>query len=106
MTRRNYDTVTEAIADLIKRGYTHDFTVVEGDDCLVCHQHKTRLSPEEFGIDEMYRFEGDSDPGDEMIVYGISSEKFGIKGFLVNAFGIYANSQSFALIEKLRRKHD
>ena len=101
MNTRNFDTVTEAIADLTKRGYTHDFVVEEGEDCLVCHQHVLKLSPNDFRIDEVYRFEGQTDPGDEMIVYAIASDVHQKKGLIVNAFGMYADSLTSKLVEKL-----
>lgn len=101
MTVKNYDTVTEAIEGLKERGYTHDFAIADGEDCIVCHKQLVKLSPDEFKIDEYYRFEGPSDPGDEMIVYALSSDKFNIKGTIVNAFGIYADNIPAALIEKL-----
>ena len=53
-------------------------------------------------IDEHYRFEGDTDPADETIVYAISSGKYKLKGVLVNAFGVYSDSASNELIEKLK----
>ncbi|MBK8489072.1 MAG: hemerythrin domain-containing protein [Bacteroidetes bacterium] len=104
MQIKNYDTVTEALAALNERGYTHDFSVADGEDCIVCHKHQLKLSPDDFSIDEFYRFEGQSDPGDEMIVYALSSDKFKIKGTIVNAFGIYADDVSDTLIEKLSVK--
>ena len=35
----------------------------------------------------MYRFEGPSDPGDEMIVFGLHDPATGIRGTLASAFG-------------------
>lgn len=93
--------MSEAVNDLQKRGYTHDFNIEGG--CLVCAGPPQRLEPDEFEIDEVYRFEGDTDPGDANIVYAISSTKSGIKGILVNAYGIYADSLSAELVEKLGR---
>jgi hypothetical protein len=37
---------------------------------------------------------GDTDPGDEMIVYAVSSEQQRIKEILVNAYGPYADGTS------------
>lgn len=96
---KNYETVTEAVNDLSKRGYTHDFNL--GEDCLVCGETLS-LSPEEFEIDEVYRFEGMTDPGDEMIVYAISSRKGAEKGVLVNGYGLYADKESSVIMKKLR----
>lgn len=97
----NYDTITEAITDLRKRGYVHDFNLAAGQDCLVCHQDNIELSPEDFEIEELYRFEGDSDPGDEMILYAISSSRYNINGLLLNAYGTYEDGKASATIQKL-----
>lgn len=101
MERKNYDTVSEAISDLQKQGYTVDFSIMADKECLVCHKTTSELSPDDFEIDQFYRFEGNTDPGDEMIVYAISSTKNNLKGIVVNAFGIYADSTSSAVVKKL-----
>lgn len=97
---KTYDTVTEAVNDLIKRGYTENF--VSGDKCLLCDDKNIALSPDDFKIDEVYRFEGESDPADEMIVYAISSIDDGTKGVLVNAYGMYSSSFSNEMVAKLK----
>jgi len=103
MKHHTYDTVTEATAALAKRGYTTDFELMTEKECLVCHQSSLFLSPEEFEIDELYRFEGNSDPGDEMIVYAISSKTHNIKGIVINAYGIYANPVTSKIVERLKK---
>jgi|SRR5690606_12521697 len=99
----SYNTVSEAITGLQTRGYTHDFSICSEKECLTCHQTSLNLSPEDFFIDEIYRFEGDSDPGDEMIVYAISSEKHSVKGIVVNAFGMYADGKASRIVKHLHR---
>lgn len=101
MNQKSYNTVTEAMADLKKLGYTIDFSILTDEECLVCHLTGTVLSPDDFEIDDFYRFEGDSDPGDQMIVYAISSKNKNLKGIVVNAYGIYADDASSAIVKKL-----
>ena len=91
-----YDTVTDAVKGLKERGYTKDFNLKE--NCIVCHEDK--FNPEEFEITEVYRFEGDSDPADEAVVYGIAS-KTGLKGVLVNGYGPSADAISAEMAKKL-----
>ena len=98
---RSYETVSEALNNLVKRGYTHDFNVHAEKECLVCNTSLTQLSVDDFEIDETYRFEGDTDPGDEMILFAISSTKHKIKGTLLNAYGMYSDSATTKIIEKL-----
>ncbi|MBS1614498.1 MAG: phosphoribosylpyrophosphate synthetase [Bacteroidetes bacterium] len=99
--KTSYGTLSETINGLKKDGYTHDFNLRE--ECLYCHQNDASLSPEEFEIDATYRFEGVSDPEDQAVVYAISSDKFKIRGVLVNGYGIYSEEFPSALIEKLKR---
>ena len=99
---RNYETVSEALEDLKKRGYTTDFSVLTAKECLICNKTYTTLSPDEFEIDETYRFEGMTDPGDEMIVFAISSIKHTMKGVVVNAYGAYSDAASSKIVERLK----
>jgi hypothetical protein len=91
-----YDTVSEAVNGLKKRGFTLDFNLQE--NCLVCHEHK--FNPADFEIVEVYRFEGNSDPADEAVVYGIQSNT-GKKGVLVGGYGPSADTMSAEMAKKL-----
>ena len=91
-----YDTVTEAINGLRQRGFILDFNLKE--NCLVCDEHK--IDVDDFEIVEVYRFEGNTDPADEAIVYAVESRK-GLKGVLVNGYGISAESMSADMAKKL-----
>ena len=91
-----YDTVTEAVNGLKKRGFEMDFNLKE--NALVCHGDKFNIN--DFEIVEFYRFEGDSDPSDEAVVYAIES-KNGKKGVLVNGYGISAEGISAEMAKKL-----
>jgi len=95
----NYDTVSVAINSLKKRGYKTDFNLAF--DKLICKETKTCLNPDEFEITEVYRFEGESNPSDEAVVYAVESINGDIKGVFVNAFGPYADPISDAMIKKL-----
>lgn len=95
-----YDTSSEAINALVSKGYDHNFNLK--DEVLYCHTKDTSLQPDEFQIDEVHRFEGETNPDDEVVVYAISSNIANIKGVLVNAFGVYAETISAQLVEKLK----
>src|SRR5690606_36857512 len=83
----SYDTLSEAVNDLQRRGYTEDYLLGDADECLICKKHSVELSPDEFIIDEIYRFEGMTDPADESIVFAVSSDKYAIKALVINSFG-------------------
>lgn len=94
-----FDTVTEALSWLTDQGFTHDFNLDE--NCIRYNNNQYSMSPDEFDITYIFRFEGATDPGDEDIVYGITSASLGIKGVLTSAFGIYADPLSTEMIKKL-----
>ncbi len=91
-----YDTVSEAINGLKKRGFGVDFNLEE--NCIVCHADK--FDVDDFEIVEVYRFEGDSDPSDQAVVYAIESLN-GMKGVLVSGYGISAEGMSAEMAKKL-----
>ncbi len=98
--KESYGTLSETINGLKKEGYTLDFNISQ--ECLVCHNPNMTLSPDDFEIDKVYRFEGESNPDDQSILYAISSPKFNVKGVLVNGYGISSVEISDVLISKLR----
>src|SRR5436190_1061740 len=95
---KSFDTLTEAINDLKTRGYDRDFNLRE--TFIECSLSGTQLSAEDFEITETYHFDGQTDVDDEVVLYAIES-KTGLKGILVNAYGIYADSTSDAIVAKL-----
>ncbi len=103
MKQKNYDTVSEAVNDLQKRGYTTNFSILTEKECLMCHTTSTALSPDEFEIDEIHRFDGMSNPEDDMIVYAVSSLDKKIKGTIVNAYGAYADGATSKIVSKLHQ---
>jgi hypothetical protein len=99
--KKNFGTVSQTIEALKEQGYSLDFNIRQ--ECLACHKTNTVLSPDDFEIDAVYRFEGESNPDDEAVVYAISSSRFGVKGVLVNAYGMYADEGSDELVKKLQK---
>ncbi|MBK5195269.1 MAG: phosphoribosylpyrophosphate synthetase [Proteiniphilum sp.] len=99
---RTYTTLSEAINDLAKKGYTANFNIE--NDCIVCAENMLQLHPEEFEIDDVYRFQEMSDLDNESILYAISSSQHQLKGLLVNAYGIYSETATTELIEKLSER--
>lgn len=85
----SYDTVTEGLSDLNKRGYTIDFNLKS--DGVYCRALDRTFAPEDFIIDEFHRFDGDSDPGSQSILYAISTQT-GHKGVLLDGYGVYADA--------------
>jgi len=95
----SFDTLTVAINAWRKQGYLEDFELRENK--LICLGNKLSISHNEFKVDKYYRFEGETDPSDESILYAISSSVYGLKGLLVSAYGIYADTIG-DMLEKLK----
>jgi hypothetical protein len=80
-----YNTLSEAIELLKKRGFTHNFRVsTEGE---LIESGNTTYEPAEVKLVEFHRFEGTSDPGDMSIVYALETST-GEKGTVVDSFGV------------------
>lgn len=96
------NTVSQVINKLKVEGYEVDFNLKK--NCLECGGNYLKIYPGEFKVDQIYRFEGTSDPGDEAIVYAISSDKHQIKGVLVNGYGIYSDELGEEMLDALDLK--
>ena len=99
---KNYATLTEALDVLRRRGYTEDFNLKP--TCLECAAKQVELHPNDFEITEVYRFEGATNPDDSSVLYAIAG-KDGLKGVLVDAYGMYATSVSTDMLAKLSIRH-
>jgi hypothetical protein len=97
-----YTTVSEAVNDLKNRGYTIDFNL--GLNSIDSRPDSMMTSTDKLEITEVYRFEGETDPDDEAVVYAIESHD-GRKGILVNGYGVSADAASDEMIKKLTIRH-
>lgn len=80
----HYATVSKALEELEEKGFTYDFNL---------HEEDIVNNPNDYQIVHIYRYEGNTNPDDEAIVYGIRT-KSGKNGVFVSGFA--ANSVSDA----------
>jgi hypothetical protein len=99
MSVNEYRDVTQALAELARRGYTANFEYLDGVFTAVDSGRTFR--PEDLTIVEHHRFEGESDPDDMAIVYAIESRD-GTRGVLVDAFGSYATPMLGEFLSRVR----
>lgn len=93
-----YTTVSEAIEGLKARGFTTDFEFINGQ--FRGFKDGRFFNADELTIVEHYRFEGISNPDDESIVFAIESND-GVRGVLVDAYGLYANPELAAFLKNV-----
>ena len=94
-----YDNLVDALKDLKRRGFTTDFNLAF--DNIHCTETGTCLSPSQFEIVEHYRFEGETNPSDSSVIYAVEAKDHGLKGVLINAYGVYSDPISDSMIRKL-----
>jgi len=86
----HYDSVSKALDELNENGFNYDFNQ---------HEDVILKNPSNFEIKHIYRYEGESNPDDEAIVFGIQS-KSGKKGVYVAGFAANSNNETAqALLE-------
>jgi hypothetical protein len=99
MKMQSYETVTEALKDLKGKGYSVDFNIAF--DKIICSNNQICLNPDEFEITATYRFEGETNPSDEDVIYAIESKNGKVKGTMISAYGMYAETVSTDMLKKL-----
>jgi hypothetical protein len=75
---------------LQEKGFTEEFQVCE--EGLKALNSGKIYRPHELKILEHFRFEGISDPDDMAVMYVVKTND-GLKGTIVDAFGVYANPE-------------
>lgn len=64
------DTLTDRMQQLRATGWVEELSIVDG--AVTCDACGCASEPEEVVVDEVYRFEGASDPGDQSILFAIT----------------------------------
>ena len=88
-------TLAAVLDDVQERGFTEHFT--PGDGELHAVESGKTFRPDQMVIAEYHRFEGVSDPDDMSILYALEARS-GIRGTLVDAFGVYSDPRVGALM--------
>ena len=86
----HYASVSKALDELNENGFNYDFNL---------HEEDIAKNPHKYEIKHIYRYEGESNPDDEAIVFGIQS-KSGKKGVYVAGFAAnYINEAAQVLLD-------
>lgn len=91
-------TLSSCTIKLSKDGYSTQFKAVDkGLESLETHEV---FSPEEVKIINFYRFEGESDPSDNAILYVLETNT-GEKGTLTDAYGVYTDQKVSEFVQQV-----
>ena len=83
-----------------EEGYHEDFQV-SAKGLSTFDKSKT-YKPDQVRIVNFYRFEGESDPGDNTILYVMETDD-GVKGTLVDGYGAYADAEVSKFIVEIEK---
>jgi hypothetical protein len=87
----HYTTVLEALDDLREKGFTYDFNL---------HAEDIKTNPHKYEVEHVYRYEGDTDPSEEAVVYGIKSNS-GEKGVFVAGFSANSDDDAARVLSRI-----
>ncbi len=96
--KTHMSTLVQRLNSLLKEGFEAQFSAKENG--LQLMSTEKIYKPDEVKILNFYRFEGDSNPSDNSILYAIETFD-GMKGTLVDAYGPYGDSNVSAFISKV-----
>jgi hypothetical protein len=95
----------ESVSDALKyfEGLGYDKNIVPRYDHFEVDCGAKKIFPDDFEVDEIFRFENTSDPDDQAVVYAISSRAHNLKGVFMESYGIQQESFSKAMIDRLKK---
>lgn len=98
------NTLTQLVNKMVKDGYADSFKVTTRGlySCAKSRYYR----PEQVRIINFYRFEGQSDPGDNTIMYVVETSD-GVRGTLIDAYGTYSDgsvNKFIAEVEDIQKK--
>lgn len=95
----NATNMVEAVTDLLKRGYDHEYRIRGGQ--LYDLTADKPVAAGDIRVDSAMRFESAPDAGDGSNIYAIADRKAGSKGMLIDAFDTLDQECTRELYEQL-----
>ena len=95
------ETLSEAIARLEAAGFRDSFRP-EGAR-LWAQAAERFFAPETLVVEEVVRFEGESDPDEEAILFALRSASGDVRGTFTTSFGVSADPGSGEIVRGLSR---
>ena len=94
--------LSAVVDDLTEQGWTAEFAAVAG--MLVCGPCGHAVHPQDVQVDEVYRFEGSSDPDDEAAVFALTCGDCGVRGLYVVGYGPSMSGADADVVSHLSRR--
>jgi hypothetical protein len=98
---KTMETLSEAMQRLELAGYQRCFRAHRDGLLEATGDPPVRVRPEDMVVDEMVRFEGQSNPGDEAVLFALRSYDGSSKGTFVSNFGPGTEPADVAAIHRL-----
>ena len=95
------ETLTEAVARLRLAGFREDFRATPRG--LRAAATGATYEPESLEIEEVVRFEGETDPADQAILFALRSGTDGVKGTYASAYGPTTGPLDAEVLHRLGR---
>ncbi len=92
--------LTAVLEKLRLKKMDHEFKWIEGG--FTAGKGKV-YQPEDLKIIKVFRFEGDSDPGDENVIYLLEAND-GLTGYSMDAYGMYTSQENELEYNNFMRK--
>jgi hypothetical protein len=103
-TSAKMSSMTERVNSLVKDGYIETFQPSSGG--MKALSDDSFYSVNDIEIINFYRFEGQSDPADNAVVYVVETQN-GKKGLIIDAYGMSADpaiSEFIVQVEAIQKK--
>jgi hypothetical protein len=96
------ETLSEAIARLEAAGFLDSFRAEAGRLRALTAQRL--FTPQALVVEQVVRFEGESDPDDQAILFALRSAAGDVRGTFVAGYGVYADPASAEIVRGLARR--
>jgi len=97
------ETLQEAIERFASAGFRDSFQAVRGG--LRALEAKQVVASEHLVVEEIVRFEGESDPGDSAVLFALRSRDGKIAGTFVAAYGPTTDPEAARVMQALEAAH-
>jgi hypothetical protein len=94
------DSMQQVSARLRREGYIVDFSATE-DARVRCHRCGAVHDPAAVEVEQVHRFEGASDPGDESVLFALAAPECH-RGIYTAAYGLDTAPADVAVVRALR----